>query len=119
MTPKTGARLLLHARLALAFPMLVVVGCGGEDAKATDPEIVSKAERAVEADAKRTLADQDGGDLFEIRSISCKPFSDRQLDCSGLLAGPEGSGPDSGVGWRATVDPETGEVEVEQRSGLR
>jgi hypothetical protein len=105
----------LKPRYLLAVTGLLS-GCGGKTFKASDPEVVSKAERQVDARTRETLELEPAGQYFSVQRVSCQPLSDRQLDCTAVLAGPSGSGEAPRVRWRATVSTDSGEITLRQRS---
>jgi hypothetical protein len=105
----------LEPRYLLAVTALLI-GCGGKTFKASDPEVVSKAEQQVEVRTRETLELEPAGQYFSVQRVSCKPLSDRQLDCTAVLAGPSGSGEAPRVGWRATVAADSGEITLRQKS---
>jgi len=116
---------------ALALlPLLALGGCGSSDDGSTgttarrsaqEPEIVAAAERVVRERVTDRLAASrsrypDDAQVFPSGEAICRPFSDFQLDCKQSIR--DETNPWTGTtSWRATVDPATGGVTIEEHGG--
>ena len=114
--------------MTLALIALSLGACGGSsdgggDRKvksATDPEQVAAAERAVheKVDSRLSAAREkysEDAQVYPKGDATCKPFSDRQLDCIQRIR--DETTPWTGeTQWRATVDAKGG-LTVEEHGG--
>lgn len=116
---------------ALALlPLLALAGCGSSDGGSTgttgrrsaqEPEIVAAAERAVHDRVADRLATararySEDAQVFPSGEATCRPFSDFQLDCKQKIH--DETNPWTGTtSWRATIDPTTGGVTIEEHGG--